>query len=438
MRDTIFALSSGRPPAGLAVIRLSGAQAFEINGIFQKSAKAGPARYAHVRTLFDPVDDGELDRALVLTFPAPASFTGEDVVEWHCHGGQATIRAVLGALEKQGLGGNRRFALREAEPGEFTRRAFENGRIDLNEAEGLADLLSAETESQRRAALLMAEGHFSRRLGDWRDRLLRCAAMAEALLDFSDEDDVPDDGAEGTLRRELAALRDDMALQLDAPSAERLRDGISVVLAGPPNAGKSTLLNALAGREAAIVSDIAGTTRDRIEVPVDIGGVAFVLTDTAGLAEASTDRIEAIGIDRARLAMETADILFWLGDPTQSPRADALRIAAKSDRPGWARPVGADIALSAVTGENMAALLDMLLERARSLLPAEGHYALHKRQRDAVGAMAHKLAAACDEPDLIVVAEHLRGARVEMDRLVGRAGVEDMLGALFSRFCVGK
>jgi len=328
--------------------------------------------------------------------------------------------------------------LREAQAGEFTRRAFENGRIDLNEAEGLADLLAAETETQRRAAMLMADGHFSRRLEEWRAVLLVCCAQVESLLDFSDEDDVPGEGAEAVLREAMEGLRSDMAAQLAAPSAERLRDGIHLVLAGPPNAGKSTLLNALAGREAAIVSDIAGTTRDRIEVPVNLGGVAFVLTDTAGLSEGSEDRIELIGIDRARQAIEGADILLWLGDLAECPRGDAIRVSARKDRAGWCEPADTDIAVSALTGENMDGLVALILSRSASFIPGEGAFALHRRQRDAVSAIVAELEGAAKEGDLLILAEHLRMARAQMDRLIGRTGVEDMLDSLFSRFCIGK
>lgn len=394
-------------------------------------------RTAHLRVLKDPLGGAVLDRALVLMFPGPQSATGEDITEWHCHGGQAVVRALLAALA--GVGEARPdLHLREAGAGEFTRRAFENGRIDLNEAEGLADLLSAETESQRRAALLMAEGHFSRRLAGWREALLRCSALTESLLDFSDEDDVPDAGADADLRQGIGALAGEMQRQLATPSAERLRDGIRLVLAGPPNAGKSTLLNALIGREAAIVSDIAGTTRDRIEAPATIGGIAFVLTDTAGLAEQTDDSIERIGMDRARQAIEACDILLWLGDPAESPRADAIRVAAQKDKAGWGMPHGADIAISALTGEGMPDLVTRIVDRAQDLLPAEGDYALHKRQRAGVEEMADALTAAQAEADLLILAEHLRQARLAMDRLVGRSGVEDMLDTLFSRFCIGK
>jgi len=436
LSDTIYALSSGRPPAGIGVIRISGPQAFAVSTAFLAGEGLPHPRRAGLRTLYNPADGDELDQILLLCFPGPNSVTGEDLAEWHCHGGQAVIRAILAALEEQGRAGH--FSVREAVAGEFTRRGFENGRMDLNEAEGLADLLSAETESQRRAALRMADGHFSRRLEEWRAGLLACSAQVESLLDFSDEDDVPDDGMEQQLARSLIRLRLDMAEQLAAPSAERLRDGIQLVLAGPPNAGKSTLLNALAGREAAIVSDIAGTTRDRIEVPVNLGGIAFVLTDTAGLAEASEDHIERIGIDRAHHAIEAADILLWLGEVSRCPRGDALRVATQMDRLGWVMPEGADIAISAYTGENMHALIERIAEKARSFLPAEGGYALHERQRKAVAAIVDNLAAIEQEQDLLIVAEQLRGARGYMDRLIGRSGVEDMLDTLFSRFCIGK
>ena len=394
-------------------------------------------RTAHLRELRDPLTQDLLDQALVFLFPGPRTVTGEDMAEWHCHGGQAVVRAVLSALASLGAA-RPELCLREAMAGEFTRRAFENGRIDLNEAEGLADLLSAETENQRRAALLMAEGHFSRRLGQWREELLRCSALTESLLDFSDEDDVPETGAEQELRAAVAALCAGMAHQLSAPSAERLRDGIRLVLAGPPNAGKSTLLNALVGRDAAIVSDIAGTTRDRIEVPAQLGGIAFVVTDTAGLAEQTGDSIERIGIDRARQAIEACDVLLWLGDPTECPRTDAIRIAAQMDREDWQGQAGADIAISARTGANMAELVRFILARAVSLVPGEGEVALHERQRAGVRDICAALEAVQGERDLLIVAEHLRSARLAMDRLIGRSGVEDMLDALFGRFCIGK
>jgi tRNA modification GTPase len=431
VQDTIFALSSGRPPAGIAVIRISGPQAFDIHQKFSGNPNFGEARRARVAALRDPVGGHLIDRALTLYFVAPQSVTGENMVEWHCHGGRAVIDALLGALGDVA-------GAREAQPGEFTRRAFENGKIDLNEAEGLADLLSAETEAQRRAALAMAEGHFSRRLNGWREELLIVSAMTEAALDFSDEDDVPESSIDQEIMRRLRYLRDDMAQQLELPSAERLRDGVRVVLAGPPNAGKSTLLNALVGREAAIVSDIAGTTRDRIEVPVQLNGVPYLLTDTAGLRDDSADSIEQIGVQRARDAIERADVLLWLGTGEQRPRQDAIAIAAQMDRADWTLPEGADLAVSARTGEGMAALVGLLTEAAQRIFPAESEYALHQRQRAGIYIALDEIVAALAHKDMLLVAESLRIARNALDRLIGRTGVEDMLDALFGRFCIGK
>ncbi|MDV5824696.1 tRNA uridine-5-carboxymethylaminomethyl(34) synthesis GTPase MnmE [Sphingobium naphthae] len=425
-RDSIFALSSGAPPAGIGVIRVSGPQTRP--ALLALAGRVPPARQASLALLRDPQDAMPLDRALILWLPGPATVTGEDMVELHCHGGRAVIAAVEAALGAMP-------GLRRAEPGEFTRRAFDHGRMDLNAVEGLSDLLAAETQSQRRAALLMVEGHFSRRIDQWRRALLDLSAMAEAALDFSDEDDVPDAAIEARIGDGIAALAADVGALLDAPSAERLRDGVRVVLAGPPNAGKSTLLNALVGREAAIVSDIAGTTRDRIEVPAAIDGVAFLFTDTAGLREETGDAIEAIGIDRARAALDAADIILWLGEPDALPRADAILVAAQSDRVADDRP---GLSLSARTGEGMAALVALLQQRARALLPGEGDYALHRRQRDLVGQLLDHLHAARAARDLLVTAEELRLGRSVVDSLTGQAGTEDMLDRLFSGFCIGK
>jgi len=370
-----------------------------------------------------------LDRALILWFPGPATATGEDLAELHCHGGRAVISAIhaeLGALK----------GLRAAEPGEFTRRAFENGRMDLNAVEGLADLLAAETQAQRRAALMMTEGHFSQQIDTWRQTLLHLSAQTEAALDFSDEDDVPSSDIENAIQAQINDLCLRCKAALAVPPAERLRDGVRVVLAGPPNAGKSTLLNNLVGHDAAIVSDVAGTTRDRIEVAAAIDGIAFLFTDTAGLHEGTGDVIENIGMERARRAMDAADILLWLGDAAELPRHDAILIAAQSDcfaedkRPG--------LSLSALTGEGMAALRATLLSLASAILPAPDQFALHKRQRDEVTLIISHLSQAAMSSDFIIVAEELRLARNAVDRLTGRAGTEDLLDNLFSSFCIGK
>lgn len=379
-----------------------------------------------MRLLRHPATGDAIDRALVLRFPGPGSSTGEDLAEFHLHGGRAVVAALSMALEEiEGL--------RRAEPGEFTRRAFENGRIDLAEAEGLADLLMAESESQRRAALALAGGELSRRVQDWQARLLRLAARVEAALDFSDEGDVGEELGEGWAA-EAEALLGELDALLERPPAERLRDGVRVVIAGPPNAGKSSLLNAIVQREAAITSDVPGTTRDVIEAPVLIHGTPFLFADTAGIRE-SGDRIEAIGVERAQAALNRADIVLWLGDPDHAPPG-AITVQTKIDRK--MPRVGADAEVSAKTGFGVAQLLALLVERSRALLPVEGELALNSRHRDALSACRADLEEALNSSDLLVRAESLRISRTSLDRITGRAGVEDMLDALFGGFCIGK
>lgn len=423
---TIFALSSGAPPAGVAVVRISGPAAGSALDRLTIAARPTPRR-AVLRTITDPQTGVPLDRALILWLPGPGSATGEDMAELHLHGGRAVTAAVLGALAD--LPG-----LRGAEAGEFTRRAFENDRIDLNEAEALADLLAAETEAQRRNAMMLADGALSRALVRWQTSILELSASLEAILDFSDEDDVaPLDPVFGT---KLAKLAAEVARWRQSAPVERLRDGIRVVLAGPPNAGKSTLLNALVRREAAIVTPIAGTTRDLIEVPVSIGGVAFLITDTAGLRDRQDDAAEAIGVERAGRAMAAADILLWLGDPDLAP-TNAVKIGAQCDR--VAHDSGQiDLTLSAHNGKGMDELVALLIERATALLPREGEAALSERQRMALAGLAEAIDLAELEPDPLLKAEALRLARAALDKLTGRAGTEDMLDGLFGRFCIGK
>ena len=421
--DTIFALSSGRPPAAISVIRVSGPGA-------HRAAEriAGPlpeARTAAVRELRHPDTGDLLDQALVLRFDGPASSTGEDVVEFHCHGGRAVIDGVLDALTS--LDG-----LRLAEPGEFTRRAFENGRIDLTEAEGLADLIEAETESQRKAAVALAEGGLRKQVGQWQERLLALAAQAERTIDYDEEDSAVDpaivEGC-GILAAELRAW-------LERPRVEPLKDGVRVVVAGPPNAGKSSLINVIAGEERAIVTDLPGTTRDHIEVPLALGGVPVLLTDTAGL-RAADDQVEAIGVARAERLVEGADVLVWLGGPDQAPAHPRLiRVHAKADLPGAAPP--GSIPVSSVTGEGLKFLLETMADRATALLPGEGAVALNRRQARHIAEAEAALADAARATDIVLVAENLRVARSAFDRLTGRAGVEDLLDSLFSRFCLGK
>ena len=424
MIDTIFALSSGAPPAAIGVIRISGPAAGA--ALCALAGGLTAPRRAVFRQLSDR-DGAVLDQALVLWLPAPGTATGEDMVEFHLHGGRAVIGAVEAALAA--------LQLRRATPGEFTRRAFANGRIDLAEAEGLADLLSAETELQRRSALAMAGGAFSRQVEDWRERVLVASAAVEAVLDFADEDDVavlPDDFA-----AKLDRLAGEIGGWLDRPRAEALREGYRVVLAGPPNSGKSTLFNVLVESEAAITSPLAGTTRDVLTRPVAIAGIPFLFIDTAGLRDEAGDEIEAIGVARARRELGGADLVLWLG-PEGEGSQGAWEIAAQADRtdqPGKRAPRHR---LSAVTGEGVPALRDDLVATARTAMPLPGEAALSRRQHALLRQAREAVNAAREDRDPLLTAEHLRLARAAFDALVGRATTEDMLDALFGRFCIGK
>jgi tRNA modification GTPase len=423
VQDTIYALASGRPPAAIAIVRVSGPGAHDAALLLDGALP--PVRKATLRGLNDPSNGGLIDEALVLRFDAPASATGENIVEFHCHGGRAVVDALLRALD--GLSG-----FRLAQPGEFTRRALANGRIDLTEAEGLADLLSAETELQRGSAMARAGGALRARLDGWRDRILALSARAEVAIDYADEED---GGAPDDLGPETDQLASEMATRLTAPRVEPLRDGIRIVVAGSPNAGKSSLVNALAQSERAIVTSIPGTTRDVIEVPLAIAGIPFILVDTAGLREAS-DEVESIGIGRARQEAERADILLWLGEEKELPdHPNSLQLKAKADladRSGQGFPV------SSLTGEGIAALLELLVERAVALLPKGDEIAVDRRQHDLLELAASALDRASGLHDLLLIAEELRIARSAIDRISGRAGVEELLDTLFGRFCLGK
>jgi tRNA modification GTPase len=421
--ETIVALSSGRPPAAIAIVRTSGPAAFL--AAKRIAGHLPEPRHAGWRRLKDPRDGSLIDEALVLLFEAPNSSTGENIVEYQCHGGRATVDAVVDVLLAEP-------GVRLAQPGEFTRRALANGRIDLTEAEGLSDLLMAETELQRRSAMARAGGALRRQLDGWRDRLLELSALAEVAIDYSDEEE---GAVEADLTPAINLLAESIGRLTDAPRIEPLRDGVRVVVSGPPNAGKSSLVNALAQSEKAIVTHIAGTTRDVIEVPIAIKGVPFVLVDTAGLRD-SDDVVEAIGIDRARREAKEADILLWLEGPSDDAPAHEhlIRVAPKADLGGGE----AGLPVSSVTGQGLSELTHCLVDHAQSLLPKGDDLALDRRQHDLLAEAQQAMARAALLADPVLIAEELRNARTAIDRISGRAGVEELLDALFGRFCLGK
>lgn len=421
--DTIVAVSSGRPPAAIAVVRVSGPRALAV-----AEALAGvlpPPRTASLRGL----RDGEgrlLDRALVLLFPGPRSATGEDLVELHCHGGRAVVAALIGAALAVGA--------REAEPGEFTRRALLNGRIDLAQAEGLADLLEAETEAQRRAALTASEGQVSQAIRGWLTLLAELSARLEATLDYAEDGDVDEAVQLASLRADALQLGTEIQGVLGAPPVERIRDGLRVVIGGPPNAGKSTLLNLMSDREAAIVSPHAGTTRDRLEAPVRRGDLAYVLTDTAGLTDAA-DPVERIGVTRAEEAIAAADVLIWLAD-TPPPRPDAIWVHGRADLPVRCRlPEGPLLAVARSDPASISALWELVDQRARALLPSLSDLPFKAQQRAACASAAESLLL---DADPLIAGEQLRTATRALGSVLGVDATEQMLDALFSRFCLGK
>ena len=423
--DTIFALSSGNPPAGIAVIRISGplaGRALELLG-----GRVPRPRRASVMRLCDPADGSLLDETLVLSLPGPASATGEDCAELHLHGGRALVARVQEVL-------SRIEGLRRAEAGEFTMRAFRNGRIDLAEAEGLADLLSAETELQLRNAQALSEGVLSQRVHAWREELLGISARVETSIDFADEEDAG--SLDVGFAHDCLQLASQIAEWLDAPRAETLRDGFRVAIGGPPNAGKSSLFNALIEEDAAIATPIAGTTRDALHRPVALRGVPFLFVDTAGLRDKTDDEIEAIGIQRAAGELSRANLVLWLGEPGRGPTG-SWQIATKIDINSDIE-VDADFRVSSMTGQGIDTLRHALIEQARAAMPKPGQIALHNRQALLIRQAHDALLDAGGLNDLLLVAEGLRRARVAFDRLLGRTGTEDMLDALFGRFCIGK
>ncbi|HET7714662.1 MAG TPA: tRNA uridine-5-carboxymethylaminomethyl(34) synthesis GTPase MnmE [Bauldia sp.] len=440
---TIFALSSGALPSGVAVVRVSGPQ---VRFVLETLVDSVPEpRKASLRFL-KGADGTALDRGLVFFFPGPGSYTGEDVAEFHIHGGRAVLAAVIGRLTE--LPG-----LRPAEPGEFTRRAFEAGRLDLTEVEGLADLIGAETEAQRRQAIGAATGAARATIDAWRDRILRARAWVEAELDFPDEEGVPAGlSAEAWVTIEAVVGEIDRHLE-DGRRGERLRDGADVVLVGAVNAGKSSLINVLSRRDVAIVSAEPGTTRDLIEVRLDIDGYPFTLVDTAGLRDA-TGVVEREGIRRARERLERADVVLALEDVTASAAeslfdvdttARVIRIGTKVDlvdseeeRNRLARRY--DVLLSSRTGQGIDELIGRLAAFASAeMRPRESVVITRSRHRSALTACRDALRAALGgEVPLELRAEELRKATDALGRLTGRVDVEDLLDVIFRDFCVGK
>ncbi|TQS70440.1 tRNA uridine-5-carboxymethylaminomethyl(34) synthesis GTPase MnmE [Rhodobacteraceae bacterium] len=426
--ETIFALATARGKAGVAVIRISGPSSWDAAAHLCGTLPA--PRQAGLRVL--RWHEEALDEAVVLCFEAGASFTGERVVELHIHGAVATVTAVLRALGESP-------ELRMAEAGEFTRRALENERLDLAQVEGLSDLIEAETEAQRKQAMKVLSGAVGRIVDDWRAGLIRAAALLEATIDFADED-VPVDVTpevmfelnriETDLRRELARFS----------AAERIRDGFEVAIVGRPNAGKSTLLNALSGREAAIISEIAGTTRDVIEVRMDISGLAVTLLDTAGLRQ-TDDVVEAIGVDRAVERAKAADLRIFLLDreeiPLLSPEDDDLIVYGKSDIHS-----SDGLSVSGKTGDGLDVLVaeigQKLLHRTQGagVMTRERHRDAIQAASQALGFAKNEVMSDYDRPEL--AADYLRMAARSLESLVGRVDVENLLDEIFSSFCIGK
>jgi tRNA modification GTPase len=437
--DTIFALSSGGLPSGVAVIRLSGpASAQALQSLCGRLPRQRRASLQSIRNR-----NGEkLDDGIVLFFPAPNSFTGEDCAELQIHGGRATVKAVLAALDDMA-------GLRTAEAGEFSRRAFLNGRMDLVEVEGLADLISAETEMQRRLAAEQASGGLSRLYDSWAKRLTHARAMIEAELDFADEDDVPGSVA-SQIWHDMQKLDQEILNHLaEARAGEIVRDGLKVVIAGPPNAGKSSLLNYLAKRDVAIVTDVPGTTRDVLHVDLDLAGFAVRLYDTAGLRE-TNDVVEREGIRRTQLSMAQAHLLLLLSaaeNPewkafTQEYVGPVVRVQTKADsrNASWPKPDG-DVTISVRTGEGIPELLH-LVSRHLPDLDNGNALALPTRQRHALNLAAAReqlqLALSAPESGLDIQAEYLRLAGQALGRVTGRVDVENLLDVIFSEFCIGK
>jgi tRNA modification GTPase len=443
--DTIYALSSGRLPAAIAVVRMSGPRARI--GLEMLAGKLPEPRRAAYAVIRNPASGEMIDGAIAIWIPGPKSETGEDMAEIHLHGGRALVAAVFQVLAN--IDG-----FRIADPGEFTRRALLNGKIDLTGVEALGDLIAAETEAQRRQAMHQFRGALARKAGEWRERLLDALALMEASIDFSDEGDVPQN-LQTAATAAIRQIADEMDAALaDANRGEKLREGFVAAIAGPANAGKSTLLNTLAKRDVAIVTDIPGTTRDQIEVSLDLKGVPVVLVDTAGI-RATTDPIEAEGIRRALARAHEADLVLWLVDaedhyPPAPParaakvitvrtKADRLAMDTRSSDPGISSGIPDGLSISAHTGEGMDRLIETLAAEAQKLA-GEPALVTHARQRhwvsDAIRHLRSVIAANGKSEELI--AEDIRQAAQAVGRITGRVGVDEVLDRIFKNFCIGK
>ena len=432
--DTIFAVATGVGRSAIAIIRVSGPASTDVARAL--AGRVPPPRQAVYARLRDPASGATLDHAIVLRFEASRSEVGEDGVEFHVHGGKAVTAAVLAVLARQP-------GLRAAEPGEFARRAFGNGKLDLAQLEGLADLIDAETEWQRRQAQRQLSGAMRDAVAPWRAALIEAAAQVETAIDFSEDVDLGAALPEMT-RTTIDPVRAGLRRELDCgPGAERIRDGIQIVIAGPPNVGKSTLLNTLVRREAAIVSAVAGTTRDAIEVHLDLGGCPATLVDTAGLRE-TTEPVEQIGIRRAHERADAADLVLWLSDGDSLPPAFAApiwRLQAKSDLLVTTKTndTATLMPLSAWTGYNLDRLIERLTAFVHALAPSSVEGLLTRaRHRAAFQTALAALDRAVEASAPELIAEELRTARFALDRLIGKVDVEDILGDVFSRFCIGK
>jgi tRNA modification GTPase len=435
-RETIFALSSGSVPSGVAVIRLSGPQVADV--LTGMIGTLPIPRIAELRTIRtrngQPIDSG-----LVIFFPAPRSFTGEDCAEFQVHGGQAVVKALYDELKEFG-------GVRTALPGEFSRRAFENAKLDLVEIEGLADLIAAETEMQRRLAVEQSSGRLSRQYDSWAERLTKGRALIEAELDFADEDDVPGSVSE-TVWADMSLLQEEISLHLsDADAGEIIRDGFKVVIAGAPNAGKSSLMNALARREVAIVTDIAGTTRDILQVDLNIDGFLVKLYDTAGL-RLTEEPVEKEGIRRARDILAQADLRIYVEDvsaPDVANRSTSheenLFIGTKGDLPQQHR-FSYDLIVSSKTGVGLGQLRALISDRLKGRVqPHSLAIPTRARHRDSLAQClaALEMAVSGRHLALDLRAEELRLASTALGRITGRVDVENLLDIIFSEFCIGK